>query len=279
MTTSSRTSPRGPRRCAARRAGVAARGPLAPVRGRQHRAQQPGGLEAAGRAVLAVGARSNWPPTARCRATGCWTRASPRCGATSRPPPRAGTTASTTRSSPRRTSTRRASTSCWHCWRLRTRRSSASRCACWEARAGEAPAGRPAARGDRAGRRRSRSRATPTRAVKLVGRVLKRDPDAASAAVPALLAALTHESRDVQEPALEALERHADALTADDRARLAELADAVDPALRPRVRRSPASPPARPRRWRRRERGPGGRRARPAPARSRRAAARRTPSR
>ena len=74
-----------------------------------------------------------------------------------------------------------------------------------------------------------------SRAVKLVARVLKRDAGLARIAAPALLQALAHESRDVQELVVDVLERHQDALGDDDRARLAVAAADVDPALRPRV--------------------------------------------
>jgi hypothetical protein len=71
------------------------------------------------------------------------------------------------------------------------------------------------------------------RAVKLLGKVVKRHPGHASVAAPVLIEALAHESRDVEEAATTLLERHADAL--GDRGRMAELAEAADASLRPRI--------------------------------------------
>jgi hypothetical protein len=73
------------------------------------------------------------------------------------------------------------------------------------------------------------------RAAKLLGRLVKREPGAAAVALPVLADALAHEAREVQEAALDALERHREVLAVGDAARLAEFAEAVDPALRPRV--------------------------------------------
>jgi hypothetical protein len=78
-------------------------------------------------------------------------------------------------------------------------------------------------------------KAHATRAVKLVGSVMKREPTYAPIALPVLVQALAHESRDVQESVVELLERHADALADDDRARLAATSEDVDPALRARI--------------------------------------------
>ncbi len=93
-----------------------------------------------------------------------------------------------------------------------------------------------------------------TRAVKLAGRVLRRSPEHAAIAAPVLLDALTHDAREVQQAALDVVERHAAALSDDDRARLADLAATLDPALRERAAalagdaaaapRSAAGPPA-----------------------------------
>lgn len=87
-----------------------------------------------------------------------------------------------------------------------------------------------------------------TRAVKLTGRVLAREPDAAALAIPALTGALAHESRDVQELALELLERHAGALREPDREQLGAMAAHADPAVRPRLEAlaGAAAPPAGP---------------------------------
>jgi hypothetical protein len=76
-----------------------------------------------------------------------------------------------------------------------------------------------------------------SRAVKLVGRLLERHPNHATIALPILIQALAHESRDVQELVLDLLERHRDALSEDDRAGLGSLAPEVDPALRSRAER------------------------------------------
>jgi hypothetical protein len=97
------------------------------------------------------------------------------------------------------------------------------------------------------------------RAVKLAARALRRGPEAAAAGGPVLVEALGHEAREVQEGALEVLERQGADLSAEARARIRELAGAVDPALRARaaalapsgpaapvVRAEAAPPPARP---------------------------------
>lgn len=73
------------------------------------------------------------------------------------------------------------------------------------------------------------------RAAKLAARVLRRHPALAATGARALLDALVHEARDVQEVAVEALERHRDALPGDVVSRAGELAEAVDPALRARL--------------------------------------------
>jgi Family of unknown function (DUF6493) len=74
-----------------------------------------------------------------------------------------------------------------------------------------------------------------TRAVKLVGRVLKREPGLVPAALPLLVDGLAHEAREVQEAALDAIEAHRDALGDAEVERLRELAADVDPALRARA--------------------------------------------
>jgi uncharacterized protein DUF6493 len=74
-----------------------------------------------------------------------------------------------------------------------------------------------------------------SRGVKLVGRVLKRDASVVPIAVPVLVQALAHESRDVQELVLDIVERHGDALGASDREQLADVARDADPAVRSRI--------------------------------------------
>ena len=74
-----------------------------------------------------------------------------------------------------------------------------------------------------------------SRAIKLVGRVLKRDQSFARLAVPALVQALAHESRDVQELVLDVLEANEEALGESERGQLAAVAADVDPAVRSRV--------------------------------------------
>ena len=80
-----------------------------------------------------------------------------------------------------------------------------------------------------------RAKGHVTRAIKLAGRALRRSPQHARAGLPVLLDALTHESREVQQAVLDVAERHADALSDDDRRRLADLAARLDPALRDRA--------------------------------------------
>lgn len=78
-------------------------------------------------------------------------------------------------------------------------------------------------------------KAHATRAIKLVRRILEREPGYASLAAPALVHALVHESRDIQEPIIDLLERHSDALGEEARTQLATRAADVDPAVRGRL--------------------------------------------
>ncbi len=124
-----------------------------------------------------------------------------------------------------------------------------------QARAGEAAPGRTRCSRRSRPRCSCRSRDTPSRAVKLAGRVLKRSPEHAPVAVGLLVDALAHEAREVQEAALDVVEAHRDAADrrrtrparrAGRRGRSERCADAC--------RRSPA--PARSRRPTRRRRSP-----------------------
>lgn len=78
------------------------------------------------------------------------------------------------------------------------------------------------------------TKATAVRALKLGGRTLKAQPQLAAIALPVFVEALVHEAREVQEAAIELLERHRGALTPDLGERIAELVSTTDPALRGR---------------------------------------------
>ncbi|MFF3877744.1 DUF6493 family protein [Streptomyces sp. NPDC001978] len=73
----------------------------------------------------------------------------------------------------------------------------------------------------------------------LLGKVLTRDPDAASALLPAAAQAFGHEDTQVQERALRLVERHAKKLTSEDlRTELSRAAEQLTPALRTRAERT-----------------------------------------
>ena len=147
----------------------------------------------------------------------------------------AGTTSSTTHSSPRPKSMWSGSTSSWCCWRPTIRRWWDSPCARSES----------VERGERLPAEDLFEAIPPalllpvkghaTRAVKLAGRVLKRSPEAARLATPPLVETLAHEARDVQEAVLDVLERHRDLLSHQDCARIVALTADVDASVQTRA--------------------------------------------
>ena len=82
-----------------------------------------------------------------------------------------------------------------------------------------------------------RSKAHVRRALALLDRVLRREPALVPDGLELALDALGHDAVEVQAAAAGVLERHAAALDADRRQRLATLAAALDPAVRARVER------------------------------------------